>query len=370
MSKEYIMKKYKKHNQKQIISKLENPAKKEKILTDNELKLFRKDLAKKCYKGMDYLGTGNWGEVYMIYHEQLKCKRAVKILLPKHAQNDTVRKLFLGEAEKMTKLTHNHIVNIFDFGSPGNKPYYIMEYVEAKNLKEFLEANPDLSRDDYYDILKQICYALSYIHRNNIVHLDIKSENILVDPDLSGKGIKIADFGLAHYFIGSPTPQYIVNPDITWMPKSLREHRNERVSRKHFKPSQDLAYLGKMLKDLPYEKYVINKFSDRQYILLKKIIDDLVEEKFDNADDLFKKLKKISPTHPSTGGIQEIAAAQAIDSDYTIRIPPKTIVPLTKRILKLIELPEFQRLRRIKQLGPTSLIYPGASHNRFEHSLG
>lgn len=340
-----------------------------RVLKDSDLKPFMEDLSKKGYDELHYEGTGNWGEVYRIYHKDLKCERAVKILLPKHAENKAIREDFLSEAEKMIKLTHNHIVNIFDLGAPDEKPYYIMEYVKSKNLREFLATYTDLSRDEYLEILKQICNVLSYIHSNNIVHLDIKAENIMVDRDLIGKGIKLADFGLAHYYVGSPAA-YTVDPDIPWIPKSIAEFRKKRVPREKFRPSQDLAYFGKMLEDLPYDKYVADKFSDRQRTLLAKTIYDLREEHFESAEDLSKKLLKMSPTHPSTGGIPEIAASQAIDSSNSIRIPRQTIVPLTNRILKLIELPEMQRLRRIKQLGPTSLIYPGASHTRFEHSLG
>jgi uncharacterized protein len=62
---------------------------------------------------------------------------------------------------------------------------------------------------------------------------------------------------------------------------------------------------------------------------------------------------------------------QALESSRSVlRIPPELDVPVTKRVLELIDSPAFQRLRRISQLGLVSQVYPGATHTRFEHSLG
>ena len=343
---------------------------KDRVYNDDELSPIKEELQKKGYVfDFDFLGRGNWGEVYKIEHSGLKCNRAVKILLPEYLENKQVRSRFLDEALRMTSLSHNHIVNIFDLGSPNNMSYYVMEFVINKEFKIFLDTNDNLECEDYLILLHQLCDVLWFIHKNNMVHLDIKSENVLVDPDLKAKGIKLSDFGLSHYLIGSSYPKYD-GPDIPWLPPSLNEYRGKEIPRSAFKPSQDLAYFGKMLKELNFKKYVESKFSMRQKILLDKLIDDLYNEKISEAKLLSEQLCKLSTTHPPTGGIPELAASLAIDSHSTIRIPPNIIVPTTKRILNLLEQPEFQRLRRVRQLGPTSLIYPGAKHTRFEHSLG
>ena len=343
--------------------------KKKPILSEAELKLYKTHLEKKGYAWIGYLGTGNWAEVYKVRHKDLNSLRAVKILLPRYLKDDVLKNRFLGEARKMLKLKHNHIVNILDLGTPDGKPYYVMEYVEANDLGEFLESHHDLGRDEYLQILVQLCDVLNYIHTNGIVHLDIKAENVLVERNFSAGGIKLADFGLAHSMAGS-SRRYVVNPDITWMPKSLAEQRGKNVSGQTFKPVHDLAYLGKMLDDLRFDRHVAPVWSERQRVILRKTIKDLQEEHFQSATQLELKLAKLSPSHPPADGVPELAAAHAVDSWDTIRIPPNTIVPVTERIRKLIDLPEFQRLRRVKQLGPTSLVYPGASHSRFEHSLG
>jgi HD superfamily phosphohydrolase/tRNA A-37 threonylcarbamoyl transferase component Bud32 len=354
-----------------LFSSVEEAPMKKRTYTEEQLKPVIEDLVKKGYDNkFEHEGTGNWGEVYKVRHKYLNCDRAVKILLPQYVSDASVKDRFLGEAEKMIKLTHNHIINIFDLGNPTNMPYYVMEFVSSKHLGEFLETYQDLNRDEYLQILKQMCEVLDYIHKNNVVHLDIKAENILVFRDLLGRGIKLADFGLAHYLIGSSSRRYKLTEDIGFIPPSLRNLRGKAVDRSQLKPSQDLAYLGNMLAKLPFSNYVRAKFSDRQVSLLEKIMADLVSETFETAEQLSRQLEKISPNYPPTAGIPELAASLAIDTSESIRVPRQVIVPITQRIKELIELPEFQRLRRIQQLGPTSLIYPGATHTRFEHSLG
>ena len=104
--------------------------------------------------------------------------------------NENVNDRFISEAKKLSKLSHNHIVNIFDLGIL-TLPYFVMEYVDSDNLVNFLRANSNLKRNDYLEILNQICDVLKYIHSNKIVHFDIKEENILIEKPLSAKGIKI-----------------------------------------------------------------------------------------------------------------------------------------------------------------------------------
>ena len=343
---------------------------KKQILTTNEISFYKDHLSKKGYDWIEYLGTGNWGEVYKLHHNNLNTSRAIKILLPKYIKDNLIRNRFLNEAKKMVSVRHNHIVNIFDYGDPDQKPYYIMEYIESKNFADFLKYYDDLNRADFFEILIQLCDVLNYIHDKKIIHMDIKSDNVLIDRNLSASGIKLADFGLAISIMQSSSPKYYVDPDNIWIPNSLLEQRKKKIPSFEFKPVHDLAYLGKMLEDINVLDYVKNIWSQRQCDLLRWIIDDLINEKFQNAVQLKQKILKISPSHPPTGGIPELSASHAIDSNASIRIPPNTVVATTKRLVKLIDLPEFQRLRRINQLGPTSLIFPGASHTRFEHSLG
>ena len=343
-----------------------------RILTDEELKPVIDDLEKKGYEGLVHLGTGHWGEVYRTKYISLNCDRAVKILLSRHLDNKEALNDFNKEIDILMRLDHNHLVNIYDKGEVNGKPYYIMEFVTSAKMMAYLEKNKhSLKANDYLEILNQITNVLGYIHFNNVVHFDIKSDNILVDSNLYNKGIKLTDFGLAICDYGKNSSTAKVKPDIYGpLPKSLEAYLGKKLPRAEFKPKHDLYYLGRMLEELPLDQYTKDCFDKRQAVVLKMIIDDLKSEKYKSVDELREKLHKLEPEYTPTGGIEELAAFVGGGNHQNIRLPPNEMVPVTNRVKKLIELPELQRLRRVRQLGPTSLIYPGANNTRFEHSLG
>src|SRR5438105_2460601 len=77
------------------------------------------------------------------------------------------------------------------------------------------------------------------------------------------------------------------------------------------------------------------------------------------------------PTMPAATGILEIPEIAALDArGGLIRIPPELDVPLTPRVRRIIDTPQLRRLAKVRQLGLVSLVYPGATHSRFEHALG
>jgi serine/threonine-protein kinase len=138
------------------------------------------------------LGSGGMGTVYLA--RDLKHDRAValKVLRPEYAAGlGTAR--FLREIDISAKLTHPHILPLYDSGEAEGLVYYVMPYVEGESLRDRLTREKQLPVDDAIQITRQVADALSYAHRRGIVHRDIKPENILLEE---GEAV-VADFGIA-----------------------------------------------------------------------------------------------------------------------------------------------------------------------------
>ena len=142
---------------------------------------------------LELLGKGGMGAVYKARQRGLDRLVAVKVLPPEIGHDPAFAERFTREARALARLSHNHIVSVFDFGQSDGLFYIVMEYVDGVNLRQTIQAGK-LTPAEALAIVPQICEALQFAHDEGIVHRDIKPENILIDK--RGR-VKIADFGLA-----------------------------------------------------------------------------------------------------------------------------------------------------------------------------
>jgi serine/threonine-protein kinase len=143
------------------------------------------------------LGKGGMGQVYLAEQISLKRKVALKILRPELAANQNSLKRFRVEAENVARLTHANIVQIYAIGEQDGVPYMALEYVEGRNLRDYINRKGPPELPVCLSIMRQIASALARAGEQGFVHRDIKPENIL----LTRKGeVKVADFGLSRCF--------------------------------------------------------------------------------------------------------------------------------------------------------------------------
>ena len=140
------------------------------------------------------IGTGGWGIVYHGYHRALSMPVAVKMLKHDMAMDPDFLETFRREAQIIARLNHPNIIQVFDIDEIYRTIFIIMEYLEGEPLRSALERCGSLSISDTVNYLKQILGGLEYAHEQNIVHRDIKPDNIFLLRD--GR-VKILDFGLA-----------------------------------------------------------------------------------------------------------------------------------------------------------------------------
>jgi protocatechuate 3,4-dioxygenase beta subunit/predicted Ser/Thr protein kinase len=142
---------------------------------------------------LELIGRGGMGAVYKARQPELDRLVALKILTPRSPRDPGFTERFTREARALARLSHPHIVAVYDFGHKEDLSYFIMEYVDGPNLRQ-VQRTGDLSSAEALAIVPQICEALQFAHNEGVVHRDIKPENVLLDQ----KGrVRIADFGLA-----------------------------------------------------------------------------------------------------------------------------------------------------------------------------
>ena len=146
------------------------------------------------YELLEKIGEGGMSEVYKAKCNKLNRFVAVKILKKQFADNADIAQKFKREATAIANLSDTNIVNILDVGTQDDIDYIVMELVTGKTLKELINFSGKLSFNTAIKIALQIAKALDCAHRNNIIHRDIKPQNILVTE--SGE-VKVTDFGIA-----------------------------------------------------------------------------------------------------------------------------------------------------------------------------
>jgi eukaryotic-like serine/threonine-protein kinase len=142
------------------------------------------------------LGYGGMATVYSAHDLKLERQVAIKILADNYAGDDEIRKRFTREALLAAKLDHPNVVQVYDVGEDGDRPYIVMEHVEGETLGERVSGRKRaLPRGEALRLLCQMCDGLGHAHARRLVHRDIKPGNLLLrDAD---QCLKIADFGIA-----------------------------------------------------------------------------------------------------------------------------------------------------------------------------
>ncbi|MER5743395.1 protein kinase [Streptomyces sp. NPDC002225] len=152
------------------------------------------------YRLISPIGRGGMGEVWRAADEVLGRAVAVKLLLGDHADESATARFRL-EAQTAARLSHPHLVAVFDFGAWEDRFYLVMELIEGRSLGAVLAAEERLGAEWVARIAGQAAAGLAAAHRQGIVHRDIKPGNLMLDAE---GAVKIGDFGIAQ-FVDDPS---------------------------------------------------------------------------------------------------------------------------------------------------------------------
>ena len=146
------------------------------------------------YRLLQTLGSGGFAKVYLGEHIYLKTQAAIKVLFTGSDLTHEEVQRFLKEARTIAQLRHPHIINILDFDVDNGTPYLVMEYAPYGSMYARYPGMCVLEPQDVLSYVKQVASALQFAHDHQVVHCDIKPENMLLN---ARDEVLLSDFGIA-----------------------------------------------------------------------------------------------------------------------------------------------------------------------------
>ncbi len=323
------------------------------------------------YTLVEKLGQGGFGEVWKAEHAQIPGKFvAIKIPTKPEAMD-----LLAKEAVFQHQLEHTNIVRTIGLNTQHDPPYFMMEYVEGKNLRQFMQSEGILPPPYAIDIAVQVLEALSYAHSRSIIHKDIKPENILVerkrihvakDHKALLHYVKITDLGLGKMPDGGLQTDMALSEDgrttgVRVLTGTLFYSAPEQMlPNRHVDARSDIYSLGVVLyemltgelplgMDLPSElnpvvtsrldhicKKALSIDRDQRYPTAREMVDDLLKAKEDFLLRLVADGAKAAHISPS-GEVKPIPAAGAAPAKTKTTSQPRAPQPGPRPAMRILE---------------------------------
>lgn len=365
-----------------------------------------------AYEIVDAIAIGSTASVWKVRDVTLDKPRALKLTRPRLGKEDAIVIIVRTEVKTMSSLSNKNILDIFTAGEivleqHGYKfPYILMDYMPGiKDFDEYIVGNiTELTANQIIGFFRDALAGVEYLHDSEIYHCDLKPGNILISDN--GRAM-VADLGFAKHF---PKPGDDDMTEVTltqrWAHPQLLEYLTDasdpdqsksEIPRNKLVPAFDLFPLGRTFQHVLNEireieiKESIQIFSQYQWVYLQIIAARLL----DGQPFILEPDYKICITIPKMplSCMRDLCYPDALTAgedcekllnfyDLEGEIPelnqnysnyiqiPNCKVPLTPRVQELITHPYFARLSQVTQLGFVSMLYPGATHSRFEHVLG
>ena len=300
------------------------------------------------YEVQELLGSGGMAVVYRAL--DLKLDRSVTLKVMRDELEADYIDRFYKEAQSVASLSHPNIVRVFDYGEDDGIHYIVMEYIDGSTLKELIQNKAPFDEETTLGVAMQIADGLLYAHNNDIVHRDIKSQNILVTHD--GE-VKIADFGIARVAkVSTLTSDASSMGSVHYF--SPEQARGGFVDNKSDIYSLGITMYEMATGELPYDgetavtvalKHINNPFPNPQdsfpetsdklrYIILKAVEKSAVK-RYQSAEDMLYDMKRALDDEEFSKPIQLAAVEESPtvemsqDEQDAIRqqrrIPPGTI---------------------------------------------
>lgn len=194
------------------------------------------------YRIISQLGQGGMATVYKAFHASLNRHVAIKVLHPSFHEDETFYSRFKREAQIVAQLEHTNIVPVYDFSEHNGNPYLVMKFIEGDTLKHRIRRQK-MTLEDTINYMSAVAEALTFAHKRDILHRDVKPSNVMIDKD---DFPYLADFGLAR--IASTGESTMSQDVLIGTPHYISPEQAKGV--KSLGPATDIYSMGIMLYEI------------------------------------------------------------------------------------------------------------------------
>ena len=238
-------------------------------------------------------GSGGMSVIYRALDRMLGRMVAIKILRPNLTKDPAFLEKFQQEARSVAMMSHPNIVTVHDVGSDGATHYIVMEMIEGDDLKKLIKMQGALPFEKALDFGIQICAGLGFAHRSQLVHADVKPQNILINRE---NVLKVTDFGIAQAYTDT-MPQ--TRSDVVWGSPHYfapEQARGEKPS-----PASDVYSIGIVLFEMFTGRLPYVGSSQRELALahIQAEIPRAIDFKPDLPGDLSNVIAKVMNKRPN-----------------------------------------------------------------------
>jgi HD superfamily phosphohydrolase/tRNA A-37 threonylcarbamoyl transferase component Bud32 len=328
--------------------------------------------------------SGGMGSTFKAFDNNLQREVIIKtiskeLLEASQGNSERYKRLFKDEAKLQAKLSHFHIAQVYDYYELNQVGYIVFEYVNGCTLDqlEFFGKITNLTELNLaLNILMQVAKGIEFAHKHEIIHRDLKPNNIMYSR--IDNVAKIIDFGIAKvkeelprdYTVAGFGTQGYAAPERTGLYRIDTEARFDVFS-------FGVICFGMLTGFLPFR-------DDSDYIKRIPAVSDYRSDINEDINEFILGMIQPDPKdrigtlqgfissveRQLSQGFKKPLETYNLLAENKVRDPIHGYISFSNLEKKIIDHPIFQRLRRIKQLSTTYLVYPGATHDRFSHSLG
>ncbi|MFD7678469.1 protein kinase [Streptomyces sp. NPDC060187] len=336
------------------------------------------------------IGSGDFATVYLV--EGDGGKAALKACT---AENGPTIERLRVEAESLKTLSHPNIPRLLGEGIIDGYPYFVMSFVKGKTIKDGVDENRTRGRlygdIEALQLLIKLLEALEHVHSHRLVHRDIKDANIVHDSEC--QSLSLIDFG----FCKRAGTSSLRSSDSFWRAGAARFSPTSKLENPGFaEPAHDVFAVGVVAYRMLTGEFPWSVTAGDDVAALKTAQNndplepvqslnsyvwpsvsawvsrllDLDDGRRPTASDALEKARDLLSEIRDVPSDRVRRGPARLHYPHVVRDPIHHDIRITAQEYRVINTPQMQRLRYVKQLGLTNLVYPGAEHSRLSHSMG